>query len=190
LAKNCARKYPCVKCPEIHEPGQCKVTKSDETLPYCHNCKELGHPASYRGCPKYRDYKTNHKPVTPTKTKQNNIPQKQNTISQKQNAFPQKQNVSQLNNTALARPSMSYASVTKGNNSKNNTENRKYQNNPPNNLGLFSQFKDLSKKLFNTEFDSLVKRVKNFLDTYQSLNLEEQRSRYLNLVDDLILNGF
>ena len=41
-----------MKCPTIHEPGQCKVTRDDnKSLVYCTNCKNYGHPASYKGCP-------------------------------------------------------------------------------------------------------------------------------------------
>ena len=48
---NCHLGYRCVKCAETHTPGQCKRTKSDESVPYCVKCKSNGHVASYRGCP-------------------------------------------------------------------------------------------------------------------------------------------
>lgn len=54
VASNCNMKYRCVKCCEQHDPGKCKLSKDskvDTQQLYCANCKEYGHPASYRGCP-------------------------------------------------------------------------------------------------------------------------------------------
>lgn len=54
-AQNCNMSYRCVKCNDPHGPGECKIEKNanlDNTKIYCVNCKEHGHPASYRGCPK------------------------------------------------------------------------------------------------------------------------------------------
>ena len=54
-SQNCNMAYRCVKCNEQHEPGQCKILKTeniDKNKIFCVNCKEFGHPASYRGCPK------------------------------------------------------------------------------------------------------------------------------------------
>ena len=54
IAQQCLNKYRCVKCDQQHEPGQCKLgaqVESDKL--YCHNCQATGHPASFRGCPKY-----------------------------------------------------------------------------------------------------------------------------------------
>ena len=54
-AQNCNLNYRCVKCTEPHGPGECKLKKevavSKEKI-YCVNCKNFGHPASYKGCPK------------------------------------------------------------------------------------------------------------------------------------------
>ena len=54
-AQNCNLNYRCVKCTEPHGPGECKIKKeaavSKEKI-YCVNCKNYGHPASYKGCPK------------------------------------------------------------------------------------------------------------------------------------------
>ena len=53
-AINCNLAYRCVKCNSDHEPKQCLLKKKDDTTAYCTNCKELGHPASFRGCPIYK----------------------------------------------------------------------------------------------------------------------------------------
>ncbi|XP_076284796.1 uncharacterized protein LOC143211236 [Lasioglossum baleicum] len=59
-AANCNLAYRCVKCDDDHAPGECKVTANPEnpvdTKPYCVNCKTIGHPASYKGCPKLKEF--------------------------------------------------------------------------------------------------------------------------------------
>lgn len=58
VAKYCNRGFRCVKCPEIHAKGECKVSGTvnrDEI--YCVLCKSKGHPASYKGCPKIKERK-------------------------------------------------------------------------------------------------------------------------------------
>lgn len=61
VAKNCNLDYRCVKCDEKHDPGQCKILQSDNSVDksmlYCVHCKNHGHPASYRGCPKLVEYR-------------------------------------------------------------------------------------------------------------------------------------
>ena len=54
-AQNCNLKYRYVKCTEPHGPGECKIKKEVAVCKekiYCVNCKNFGHPASYKGCPK------------------------------------------------------------------------------------------------------------------------------------------
>lgn len=56
-AVNCNLQFRCVKCSEEHQPGECKLKAGEserETL-FCVHCGVTGHPASYRGCPKYKD---------------------------------------------------------------------------------------------------------------------------------------
>lgn len=54
-AAYCNQSYRCVKCDEGQGPGKCSIETNSETPRdeiYCINCKQKGHPASYRGCPK------------------------------------------------------------------------------------------------------------------------------------------
>lgn len=56
-ADNCARTFRCVKCVDVHKPGQCPtdvVTTEPRRNPVCVNCK-ASHPANYRGCPAYAE---------------------------------------------------------------------------------------------------------------------------------------
>ncbi|KAL7289048.1 hypothetical protein TKK_0017002 [Trichogramma kaykai] len=50
VAINCNMAYRCVKCTNIHEPGQCTVNKENNDTVSCVLCGKTGHPASYRGC--------------------------------------------------------------------------------------------------------------------------------------------
>lgn len=54
VASNCNMRYRCVKCNEQHDPGNCKFSVDNivsKNKIYCVNCRNFGHPASYRGCP-------------------------------------------------------------------------------------------------------------------------------------------
>lgn len=47
-------KYRFVKCNNQHGPGNCNFSqgnKINKNQIYCVNCKNDGHPASYRECP-------------------------------------------------------------------------------------------------------------------------------------------
>ena len=57
VAKYCNREYRCVKCDQKHGPKECKYNNNENNSPYCVICKQIGHPASYRGCPKTKEIK-------------------------------------------------------------------------------------------------------------------------------------
>lgn len=56
ISKNCNSDYKCVKCDKKHSPGECLYQKSETSSPFCVNCGQSGHPASWRGCQTYKDY--------------------------------------------------------------------------------------------------------------------------------------
>lgn len=58
-AKNCSRRFRCVKCTEEHRPGECPIDifprdDPNRKKPTCVNCGK-DHPASYRGCKTHID---------------------------------------------------------------------------------------------------------------------------------------
>lgn len=60
VSTNCGMPFRCVKCKETHEPGMCKLpsgTLHDASEVFCVSCQKYGHPASFRGCPKIREFK-------------------------------------------------------------------------------------------------------------------------------------
>lgn len=57
-AANCFLPPRCVKCKLSHETGKCAIDTVDENERdklYCVVCNKYGHPASYKGCEKYRE---------------------------------------------------------------------------------------------------------------------------------------
>ncbi|GBO06610.1 hypothetical protein AVEN_32776-1 [Araneus ventricosus] len=69
-ARNCKCKPRCIKCNGTHETRMCSIkTKIDN--PVCINCKENGHLASWKGCPKYPVIRNNSPPTYAQKLKSN-----------------------------------------------------------------------------------------------------------------------
>lgn len=64
-ASNCNMAYRCVKCKTDHGPNNCplKLTEEvrDKSQLYCVLCKKQGHPATYRGCPVYKQHMASKK---------------------------------------------------------------------------------------------------------------------------------
>lgn len=60
VASQCNMIYRCVKCGKSdHLPGKCQLNKESEREQlYCVQCKSYGHPASFRGCPRYQELLT------------------------------------------------------------------------------------------------------------------------------------
>lgn len=57
-ASNCYLPPRCVKCKETHEIGKCTlndVPKEERSKIFCVLCSKYGHPASYKGCEKYKE---------------------------------------------------------------------------------------------------------------------------------------
>lgn len=59
-ASNCNLEFRCVKCMNSHSAGNCIIKKGEIvelSKIFCVRCKCFGHPASYKGCPKYKEIK-------------------------------------------------------------------------------------------------------------------------------------
>lgn len=58
ISRYCNRVYRCVKCNNDHNPGECALSADENGFNenvFCVGCGQTGHPASYRGCPKYKE---------------------------------------------------------------------------------------------------------------------------------------
>ncbi|GBN42618.1 hypothetical protein AVEN_91880-1 [Araneus ventricosus] len=69
-ARNCKCKPRCIKCNGTHETRMCSIKTKIEN-PYCINCKENGHLASWKGCSKYPVIRNNTPPTYAQKLKSN-----------------------------------------------------------------------------------------------------------------------
>lgn len=55
---NCFMEPKCVKCDKSHEIGKCDIPKDgikERENIFCVLCNKYGHPASYKGCEKYKE---------------------------------------------------------------------------------------------------------------------------------------
>lgn len=97
----------CVKCGEKHETSKC--TKSDQTPPICIHC-DGNHPASYRGCPVYRELQNKRFPPLRNKSQQpSSVDQSSDPASVSPNsANPKPREVKFVN------PQVSFARVVSG----------------------------------------------------------------------------
>jgi hypothetical protein len=183
IAQNCGRNYRCMKCPDSHGPYECKITKTNkiaQELLYCCNCKVYGHPANYRGCEKYLDYKNRLKPKSNIQ-----IPEKKPT--NKIHETPKTSPVAQLDKSFadMTRQVEPLEVVTRPK-EKDNTQKTTLNSEKP--LGVFSQFKNLSNEIFDMDFITLVAKIKNFLNTNRNLSPLDRKLAYLDLLDNLNLN--
>ncbi|GBO06913.1 hypothetical protein AVEN_116727-1 [Araneus ventricosus] len=69
-ARNCKCKPRCIKCNGTHETRMCSIKTKIEN-PVCINCNEIGHLASWKGCPKYPVIRNNSPPTYAQKVKYN-----------------------------------------------------------------------------------------------------------------------
>lgn len=63
----CAMNERCVRCTKNHGSRSCDIIPQDnkeKVSASCVNCGNEGHPASYRGCPKYKEYISGAKRIT------------------------------------------------------------------------------------------------------------------------------
>lgn len=64
FSSGCEMEVKCVKCAQGHPSNECTLNKdSSKELLKCVLCGQVGHPASYRGCPKIKEMVKNKKEV-------------------------------------------------------------------------------------------------------------------------------
>ena len=115
-ATNCKLEFRCVKCIDKHEAGECSIKKGEKldlSKIYCIRCKSFGHPASYKGCPKFKEIKNRlaGKMAKRTENKVETLNKISNNLS-----------------SQTYRPNVSFAQMVKGNpNSQSNKVNENSQ---------------------------------------------------------------
>lgn len=112
--QNCHMPFRCPKCASSdHIKGKCPLEEKNgkneiESLK-CANCKENGHPASYRGCSKYQEI-----------------------LARKTQKMQEASNRTQYNINSSQRTNVSYAQASKKSTNNNNANNRSVNNNNAN----------------------------------------------------------
>lgn len=161
-ARNCGRKFRCVKCKEDHSPGQCRRTLSPQlakdTLPSCVNCNSDEHPANFRGCPFYL------KVVQQKQNQTKQLPQTKKTAPQHPHQAA----------SATCVEGISYASAVSS--SPNNRQQ-------PKNVHNF--FENEFNEYFNVGFTDLLSQMKSFYPKYIAMPKEQRALALMNLTMSL-----
>lgn len=134
-AANCYLPRRCVKCNNNHERGKCPIEKvEDKEKLFCVLCNKYGHPASYKGCEKYKELK-------------NKINNKRKDILVNKS----------YNTNVFTNPEASFAKVVKGNNSQDiNRTNNNSDNTNTN--SLLQEIKNFMINI-NTQMVNLQKQL-------------------------------
>lgn len=143
----CFRPFRCVKCGNEHPTSSC--TKTPDTDATCANCQEK-HPASYKGCAKYKQYKDK---ILKTKlTSKENNPTR-DTKATKTLDQTAKQKIRQINSTEKR----SYAEATKN---RPPMEELSNQRNLPDRLELmFAKFQQIMISMMDKMMDRMIQLV-------------------------------
>lgn len=145
----CYRPFRCVKCGEDHPTSTCKKTKDTEAT--CANCQQK-HPASYRGCVKYKQYKEHILKIQPKNT-HTNIINRQTRLPDVDIPQPKKFSTSNKNR-------LTYAEAI-----KSKTDNIINSNEPL----QVQQLGDILDKMFNRIQTMMINMVDNMMDRFVQL---------------------
>ena len=165
-SQNCGYKFRCVKCTEVHAPGQCKRT-SREGDAKCINCSG-NHAASYRLCPSFVSYA---KRIENSKTKVQHIKmQPQVPSSLASNNFPPLVNLHQA--------AQSHPKVIASKSSKHQEETNQQQL-----INNISYAEKLNEAIQN---ESLFKRFSEAQERLKKIpNIKEAIDHYCKFIDEV-----
>lgn len=151
VANNCNMDYRCVKCADQHAPGECKIIKDEGTVDkqclFCVVCKSFGHPASYRGCLKYKEFR---------KSIQANIMKNKEKI-QKNNRPPSSLVNSKVSFAQMFKPRNSASTIPQPINGTGNTQNITIE------PSLRSEIKDSANIDIQTMFSNFQKQMMSMM---------------------------
>jgi hypothetical protein len=152
-ARNCGKKYRCVKCVDTHLPGQCKKTTRD-TDPKCVNCNQ-NHAANSKVCPAYTEYVrkiSSLKKNTPHPRKFNSTPAPWSTNLMNSSNFPNiSQNINSHNKLSQNNSLVSDSNNVNESSFSNYSNLTNEFNNIPNINTTLNLYKELITKLKSTQ---------------------------------------
>lgn len=188
-AECCAYRSRCVICGESHDSSECidsfkALKEKNEKVPQpkCVNCSEIGHPASYQGCPAYLKYKEK-KQLSTQKARQS----ASNSRSFVENSIYNFTNAN-VSFAEKAKTSIYQAKAHKPNTpgSSNIRPSLNTRDNAP--KADLNDFLNEAKNLFNISFKDLLVKIRQFWPTYQQLQgKEEKMFSYLNFVASIVI---
>ena len=160
-AKNqCNRPFRCVKCGEEHPTTSC--LKRPDTDATCANCQEK-HPASYKGCTKYKQYRDI---LNKNKTKSTND-MKENINNNTENEHPieSKQKRSQhKNDNQHLKPNFTYAQAVNYRNANETKTDSKETNNFSELLDIMiDKFQNMMTVMLDKMMDRMVQLVASLI---------------------------
>lgn len=165
ISRNCNTPYKCVKCREVHLPGECQRKKSDTSEPFCVNCNKSGHPANYRGCPAYKQYIAAKKKRTTKDIEIKNIAQN---------------NVKKVINSSDTYHGNSFASLFKPNSASTNGNIPK--------PSLIQDFLKLANLFLDPEELTLEEEIQLFLNNFKNMPKNEAKKEFLRLLTKVRTN--
>lgn len=173
IARNCSRRFRCVKCLDIHNPGDCPtdvlpLQDNNRRKPTCVNCGKE-HPANYRGCQAHIDL----------------IKQKQARI--KINEEKQRFRQQSANTYRSADVNFSQAVRSGSTSGPTNTQRQSKASRPTevNNASEDNCLNFLQREcssLFGTDLFALQRRIRSFAPTYRTLSGEQKQQALIELI--------
>lgn len=157
ISKNCNSEYKCVKCDKKHLPGECSYQHSDVSTPFCVNCGQMGHPASWRGCKAYKDY-----------VKARNERSMKVRIDKDIAAS----NVKRAINAAYRVPGKSFSSLFQPQDSNN------FQQKP----NIVNDFLQLANYFLEPEELTIEQEINIFLDKFQKMPRKDAKCEFLRIL--------
>lgn len=158
VARNCNREVKCVKCDKSHEPGKCGRLENDGTKPWCVNCKQNGHPASWRGCDSYKKY------VASRKARINEAREKHLMAAN---------NVDKIFQTPRVSQGVSFASLF-----QKPSPQQSNKKSP-----IIEQFLKLANLFMEAEELTLEQEIQNFLGKYRTMTKDGAKAEFLRLLN-------
>lgn len=157
-ARNCSRKFRCVKCPVDHTAGNCPTDinflddlplQGPRRQPACVNCGALDHPASFRGCPAHIQL-----------------------IKKKQELFQQQQEQRQFRQQSVNNyrtPNINYSQMVRGRTSNENQPTKVMSTTQNNDENCFSFLQQECNNVFGLDLFTIQRNARNFAPKYKML---------------------
>ena len=172
--------YRCCKCKLVHDYGVCNVKLSDENPqpPSCVNCGEIGHPANYRNCSKYKEIEARFKKRRDDLKNNRNFKARSFNNYRKPNLSYAGATRSALNERLLSTDSFPIL--------KDRIKKTSNANNLTAPIGGFNILNEETHNLFGCDLFALITKVNQFIPNYKKISdVTEKKIKLLTFIMDL-----